>query len=79
MHLISRASCIYPYVNLTLVVSAEFYFKNNSPVKSGGCCSASDTCDTGGLKSNKLLIRMADLKCDILYSYVALLLLTLIS
>jgi len=34
----------------------------------------SGTCDTGGTKSNKLLIRMAGSKCDILYSYVALLL-----
>jgi len=69
---------IYLYVNLALVLSDGFYFKNCSPVKSGGCCWASGTCDTGGLESNKLLIRMAGLKCGILYNYVALLL-TLIS
>jgi hypothetical protein len=74
----SRALCIYLHVNLALVLSDGFYFKNHSPVKSGDCCWASETCDTGRTKSNKLLIRMAGLKCDILYSYVALLL-TLIS
>jgi hypothetical protein len=72
------ALCIYLYGNLALVLSDGFYFKNRSPVKSGGSCWASETCDTGGLKSNKLLIRMAGLKCDVLYNYVALFL-TLIS
>jgi len=61
-------------VNLAPVLSVGFYFKISSPVKSGGCCWASDTCDIGGLKSSKLLIRMASLNCDILYNYVALLL-----
>ena len=65
-------------MNLALVLLDGFYFKNRSPDKSGGCCCASETCGTGGLKSNKLLIRMVGLKCDILYNYVALLL-TLIS
>ena len=57
-------------MSLALVVSDGFYFKNSSPVKSGGCCWASETSDTGGLKSSKLLIRMASLNCDILCGFV---------
>ena len=57
-------------MNLALVLFDGFYFKNRSPVKSGGCCWASETCDTGGLKSNRLLIRMAGFKVFDIYIYI---------